>query len=224
MTAALRAVWSNKALWGIHVVANAALFAAIYGWLWIPDQTAMHLLLSALAAIAILIALSWLHASTLEYFRTGRQAFRPSLRRIGLFAVWLVVLVVAILAVLQLRDQVQPYLTRMAAALPSMFRRPVTPVFMSRLLSVVLVLVAFVLLPFGMLVLWNRGGSRSFALSYVVVVGVCAYLGYELIWWVPKVSGLYSESVSLGIRFIAAYLLAVTGWLIIAAALPRREA
>jgi hypothetical protein len=71
MTAALRAVWSNKTLWVIHVFANAALFAAIYGWLWIPDRTVLDLILSAVTGVSIVLLASWRRFDGFLFSRCG---------------------------------------------------------------------------------------------------------------------------------------------------------
>jgi hypothetical protein len=227
----LRAVWTNKALWGIHVVANAALLAAIYGWLWIPDQTAVHLLAAIAAAIAILLVASWLHASTLEHFRINhesgearvRVSFKPSKRRIGLFALWLVVLCAAIVLVLQLNDHLQPTANRIASALTLWLRRPFRPVSIANVLSIAVTGGAFILVPLVLLQLWNRSKRSTFLLIYVGLFLICAYLPYRLIWWVPTFRGLYGQAASMTVRFGLAYLLSVTGWLVLASTLGRRR-
>jgi hypothetical protein len=227
MSAVLRAVWSNKALWIVHCIANAAILAALYGWLWIPDRTVTDLVLSALAAIALLLLISWLHASTLEHFRlnheTGRvrmaASFRPSLRRIAGFALWLLVLCAAIVLVLQLRSRLDPMANWIASALTLRLRRPITPASIATLLSTIVAAAAFMFIPFLLLLAWNRRWSRTLLFSYIATFLVCAYVPYRLIWWVPNAGGFNSESASMAIRFGFAYLLAITGWLVLASTL-----
>jgi len=233
MNRTLHAVWTNRSLWLIHVVANGLLLAAIYGWLWIPDQTVIHLALSALAAVAMFVLTAWLHGSTLQHFRVNheeaegvsvRASFTPSVRRIVLFALWLLALLAAILLVLQLRTHLEPTANRIASALTLRLRRPVTPASVAGVLATLVEAAAFMLIPFLFLLVWNRRWSRAFVLSYVAVFIVCAYVPYRLIWWVPGAGGIYGESVSLAIRFGLAYLLAITGWLVLASALGQVRA
>src|SRR5262249_9899736 len=135
MMDALRAVWGNKTLWAIHVVANAALVTAIYGWLSIPDRTVLDLMVSAVAGLGILFLASCLHGGTFEYFRllgeTGagrtRSAIRLSFRRICIFAVWLLVLCAAVVLVLQLRYHLDGVSNWVASALTFRLCRPVRP-------------------------------------------------------------------------------------------------
>src|SRR5688572_18692314 len=157
----------NKLLWTIHVVANAALLAAIYGWLSIPDRTVLHLVLSAIAGLGIVLIASWLHGGTLEFFRhqTGDsvawQSFRPSTRRIAVFAGWLFVLVLAIVLVLQLRGRVEPVSNWIASALTLLLQRPVSPVSVSRILSTIVWLAAFFATPFLLLRFWKWKWTRK---------------------------------------------------------------
>jgi len=227
MSSALRRIWQNKLLWAIHVIVNAALLAAIYGWLSIPDRTVLDLVLSALAGLGIVLVTSWLHGGTMEFFRSSHQtggpvlwqSFRPSTRRIAVFAGWLLVLVLAIVLVLQLRGRVEPVSNWIASALTLQLQRPVSPASVSRILSAVVWLAAFFATPFLLLRFWKWKWTRKHLLIYSVLFVVAAYIPYRLIWWVPELEGLYAQSVSMGARFVLAYLLAVTGWLALASTL-----
>lgn len=227
MSAALRAVWMNKTLWCVHVVANATVVAAMYGWLSIPDRTVIDLVLSAMAALGILLLVSWLHASTLDYFRISHETgaarmwttFRPSMRRIVVFALWLILLSAAIILVLRLNDRVQPASNWIASALTFRLRRPIHANSISPVLSTGVALAAFLIVPFLLVQFWNRNRRWTHAVIYIALFIVCAYLPYRLIWWVPALSGLNAQSASMVLRFTAAYLLAVTGWLVLASTL-----
>jgi hypothetical protein len=234
MTAALRAVWTNKTLWAIHVIANAALLVAMYGWLSIPDRTVLDLILSAIVAVSIVLLASWLHAGTLEFFRLNRDlaeasvraSLRPSIRRIGIFALWLLVLCAAVVLVLQLRGHLDPPSNWIASALTFRLRRPVRPAWISAILSFLVGVVAFIVVPMALLQFWKRKWSWKYFLIYIALFIVGAYLPYRLIWWVPKLSGIYGQAASMAVRFSVAYLLAVTAWLLLAAMtvpLPKKE-
>ena len=60
--------------------------------------------------------------------------------------------------------------------------------------------------------------ARYFA-WFVLLAAVGAYLPYVLIEWHPGVAGFALQTVSLGVRFLVAYVLAVTAWLTMASLL-----
>jgi len=65
---------------------------------------------------------------------------------------------------------------------------------------------------------------RPWLLPAAVVLGI--YLPYKLISWHPQLSGLQMQSTSLAIRFLVAFLMVVTSWLMLAsllAAAPRKS-
>ena len=65
---------------------------------------------------------------------------------------------------------------------------------------------------------------RPWSLPAAAVLGI--YLPYKLIAWHPQFSGLQMQSTSLAIRFLVAFLMVVTSWLMLAsllAAAPRKS-
>ena len=65
---------------------------------------------------------------------------------------------------------------------------------------------------------------RPWSLPAAAVLGI--YLPYKLISWHPQLSGLQMQSTSLAIRFLVAFLMVVTSWLLLAsllAAAPRKS-
>jgi hypothetical protein len=65
---------------------------------------------------------------------------------------------------------------------------------------------------------------RPWLLPAAALLGI--YLPYKLIGWRPHVAGLQMQTTSLAIRFLAAFLLTVTSWLLLAsllAATPRKS-
>jgi hypothetical protein len=65
---------------------------------------------------------------------------------------------------------------------------------------------------------------RPWCLLGAAVLGI--YLPYKLIGWHPHFSGLQMQTTSLAIRFLAAFLMVVTSWLVLAsllAAAPRKS-
>jgi hypothetical protein len=65
---------------------------------------------------------------------------------------------------------------------------------------------------------------RPWLLPAAAVLGI--YLPYKLISWHPQFSGLQMQTTSLGVRFLVAFLMVVTSWLMLAsllAAAPRKS-
>jgi hypothetical protein len=133
------------------------------------------------------------------------------------------VLSAAVILVLQLRGRLEPPSNWIASALTFRLRRPVRPAVISGMLSVLVGVLAFIVIPLALLQFWKRQWSWKYLLLYGVLFLAGAYLPYQLIWWVPKFSGLYGQAVSMAVRFSIAYVLAVTAWLVLAAVTVRRE-
>jgi hypothetical protein len=65
---------------------------------------------------------------------------------------------------------------------------------------------------------------RPWSLPVAALLGI--YLPYKLIGWHPHVSGLQMQTTSLTVRFLVAFLMVVTSWLMLAsllAAAPRKS-
>jgi hypothetical protein len=241
---AVWAVWNEKALWAIHVVANAVFAVLIYEWLWIPDRTIPHLALSAISGLAIVGLILWLHAGTLAHFRaahTGEErrlssTFRTALHRLLPFSIWALILAFVMWSTFQLETYRTPAANWTASFLSLNLRVPVAPATVSSVFHWAIMLLALVVVPMLLLPLGSsaaREGFRSFAwrnakksirvakrLRYWAAFGVFLILGavipYQLVWWIPEVDGLYPETASLVVRFLLAYVLAVTSWLLMA--------
>ena len=89
-------------LWLLSFVANAAVLAAAYFWLLIPDARGWQVTGSALFAAFVVFVVLWLRAGTLAYFRVEKfrkdgtvwRAYRHSLRHVPALALWVLVFVV----------------------------------------------------------------------------------------------------------------------------------
>jgi len=244
MTDVVAAVWREKRLWAIHVVANAALLVLIYEWLGIPDRTVFHLALSAISALAIIALTLWLHGGTLAHFTEAHAHQSPKLaatfqgqtRRLLAFAVWAGVLVLLIFLVLQLHGYREQAANWTSSWLTLHLRRPVTPARMSSMFWWAITLFGVIVVPV-LLLPWGsrtaRYGFHGFAwtsleascrtlksirywLAYGALFVLGAVLPYKLVWWIPEVGGLYLETASLIVRLAVSYLIAVTCWLLLA--------
>ena len=60
-------------------------------------------------------------------------------------------------------------------------------------------------------------------IGYVALLVLGAWLPSVLIDWIPQVESLFAQAASLLVRFLAAYLLLVTAWLLLASLLARHR-
>lgn len=58
----------------------------------------------------------------------------------------------------------------------------------------------------------ESAAGASERLGAVVLLGLCGFAAYHLVWWVPGVEGMRAQIASLVVRFGAAFLLVVTAW------------
>jgi hypothetical protein len=242
-------VWSQKALWLLHVVGNAALIALIYEWLWIPDRTVTHLVVSVCTGLAIFGLALLLHGGTLSFYRalhsdnpsSWTSTFGFSANRLVAFALWTLILAAALAFVYWVGGHQEGVANWLSSFLTLRLRRPVTPVFVASMFSWVITIAGFIVLP----ALWLPAGSRTahegfrglswtgmkksfrlpgrphYWIAYIVLFVAGAGVPYLLVWWIPEVRGFYAETTSLVLRFLVAYLLAITSWLLLASMVGR---
>ncbi|MBM3795456.1 MAG: hypothetical protein FJW31_15645 [Acidobacteria bacterium] len=55
-------------------------------------------------------------------------------------------------------------------------------------------------------------GGTGERIGALILLGLCAFAAYHLVWWVPGVEGMRGQLASMVARFGAALLLVVTGW------------
>lgn len=240
---AVAAVWRRKQLWLLHLVGNALLLGLGYAWLWIPDEKVWQVAVSTLLGFALLAAALWLHGGTLACFRQAHggeegglaPVFRATLRRLPALAAWAALLLLVLWLVAWASDFTGVVSAWLASALTLLVRRPVSPETLARFLTALVWVVSWVVVPVLLLPLasqvagegfngfrgpalrraWALFRRERFWLDYVALFALGAYLPGRLIWWVPEVTGLTAEAASLVARFLAAYLLAVTAWVIL---------
>jgi len=90
----------------------------------------------------------------------------------------------------------------------------------STIAKTLLSIVLFVLMLGGLWLLVRRGrarlasqpGSMGQSLAALLFLAMSLAAAYHLIWWVPEITGLRGQMVSVVLRFGAAFLLIVTFW------------
>ncbi len=187
-----------KLLWLIQFVGNAVAMLAAWWWLGLPDATLSQIALSVLAAIIIVGAYAWVQATLLS------GQWKGALRRTPLVALWLVALGAALWGESTALRSASQWLRDAVYAVTFLLLIPVAARLASRGAALARVF-------------RDRRYYGAFLLA--MLAGVC--LPDRLLSWVPQVEGLRNEAISFGVRLLAAYTLAVTSWVALAAAVAR---
>jgi len=240
----LSAVLGSKRVWGVHVVANALLMLGFYYWIRIPEETGWEVALTVFAALAITFCTLCLHSATFDYFSLASErrfidSLRRSIVRVPAFLLWTIIFGAVLWMIGELwghDEQAGGYARHL---LPLFARKGTTPRSMfSAAYWLVWFLYFFVwpilFLPVGAQVATkNIRGFLSaaafrpirrwrFWLAYLVCFVVGAYAPFYLAWMVPrKPSPLSDQQWSMVFRLGFGYLLMVTAWLVLCAAIMR---
>jgi len=221
-------------LWLLNLVGNAAVIAAWYYWLLIPDAHGWQVAWSAVLALLIVVFVLWLRAGTLAWFRVAEfrnraeiaTAFRRSFRHILPLALWAAVAAVIAWLILHAGG----YTPQFAVWIRQKVNAGPAPRNVMHASEWVLFVLLWVVLP----ALWlpvaatiaavGISGARigrSFRvlrqplywILLCLLMALAAWVPYELVTWVPDVSTLRQQAWSAGLRFAAAYLVLVTAGL-----------
>jgi hypothetical protein len=240
----LSEVMNSKRVWATHLVVNALLMVAFFYWARIPEATVRQFAFTVTLGLAIGLLTTWLHSATFNYFRPASErsllsSLRNSLARIPAFLLWAAIFGIVLWYIGRLWDYEEQAGGYVHHLLPQFLRRIVTP---QSLFSAVHWLTWFLFfflwpilfLPVGAQVaVKNFRGFISaaafrpirelrFWTAYVVCFLIGAYLPYTLAWMVPqKPSSLFAQAVSMTVRLGFGYLLAVTAWVVLCAAIVR---
>ncbi len=248
---AVSALWRAKRLWALHVGGTLLLAVLTYGWLAIPDARLWQIALSVLFGVALALAFLWLQASTFEFFARAhagagasvRAAFRATLRRLPALVVWVLLFGLVLWAIDWAGGWVRYAADWLGSALTMTVRTPVSPQSVAGVLNAILWVLAWVWAPLRLLPLAVETATNGFGgfsgarravaqtvfrrgrywLAYVVLLALGTWLPTVLIDWFPQVESLWAQAASLLLRFLAAYLLFVTAWLLLASLLARHR-
>ena len=251
---AAAAVWRAKRLWALHVGGNLLLAALAYGWLAIPDARLWQVAASLLFGAALALAFLWLQGSTFEFFAqthaggsagaSVRAAFRATLRRLPALVVWVLLFGLVLWAIGWAGGWVRYAADWLGSLLTMTLRTPVSPQSVAGVLNTVLWVLAWVWAPLRLLPLAVEASTNGFGgfggarravaqrvfrrgrywLGYLALLALGTWLPTVLIDWIPEVESLWAQATSLLLRFLAAYLLLVTAWLLLASLLARLRA
>lgn len=238
------AVVNSKRVWLAHIIVNALLMIAFFYWTRIPEETGWQFTLTVVCGLGIGFVTLWLHSATFDYFSVSSEnRFRVSLRRtlsrIPAFLVWTMIFALVLWFIGQLWDydtQIGGWLHHL---LPSFLRHQVTPRTMFTLSHWMIWFLYFILWPILFLPVGAQVAMKNFRgfftsaafrpvrevrfwLAYVVCFLIGAYVPFALAWDVPrKPSPLNDQIWSMVLRLGFGYLLLVTAWVILCAAIMR---
>ncbi len=238
------AVVNSKRVWLLHVIVNALLMVAFFYWTRIPEETGLQFALTVAGGLLIVFVTLWLHSATFDYFRPAskpslKESLRGSAACVPAFLVWLVIFGLGLWLIGQLWNYDEQIGGWVRHLLPGFLRRVVTPrSAFSATFWLVWFLYSFLwpilFLPVGAQVAVKklRGFYTAAAfrplreLRFWIVYFVCfiigAYVPYKLVWMTPtKPSTLNEQTWSMVVRFGIGYLLLVTAWLLLCAAIMR---
>jgi len=235
----------SKRVWLIQLVGNALLFLLFAGWLLLPVATELHVLLNALAIVALAAAGLVLHAGTLNFYFEQSLNERPLIRSAfgravkHILAIGACVgLLIALWALLDLskpRQLALPFYVR--SLLPSFVRVHLAMWWFQIAVEGIVFAIRWIVIPgliLPLVVETANSGFRAFGklglaafrnsvkrASYWMVLLLAAVVGcvapISLLDWTPEFQNptLHLEAFSLIARLSAAYVLAVASWLLV---------
>ena len=220
-------------LWLLNLVGNAALLAAVYFWLLMPDAHGWQVGGSALAAVVVIFCGVWLRTGTFAYFRVAEfrdnatvwRAFRHALRHMVALAVWAAALAVLVWLLWNLRT----YTPQAGVWIRQKLNVGPTPRNVTRDLNWLIVLIVWVVIPAVWLPIASTVAAAGFRLKrmarslrvlrrpaywlwFCALMLAGAYVPYKLVWWIPDLSDLRKQTWSMGLRFLLAYVLLISAW------------
>ena len=223
-------------MWLLNLLGNAALVAAVYFWLLLPDAHGWQVAMSGGLALVVLFCGLWLRAGSFAYFRVSGfrdagavwRAFRHSLRHLIALAIWAIPFAALEWYLWSLRRYTPQFGVWFWQKSPT-FLHIGSPRQMYHAADWVLCFVIWLVLP----ILWlpitstvSAAGLRPtrmlrslrvlkrlrYWLWFLALLLIGAYLPYRLVWWIPDLSDLRKQAWSMGLRFFVAYLLLISAW------------
>jgi hypothetical protein len=229
-------------LWLLQAVVNPILFALFVGWLLIPESRGWHLGASLLGIVILAATALLAHAGTLAYFAVGeeaapavlRAAYRRALQNLAAFALCAAIIYLLWRSTDGL-DAYQSALPTYVRSMPAMMwrhfsREDVCGAYAALLFLVRWIIWPGLLLPFaaavalsgfrgfgqGRIAMWRAIRSGWYWLNIAIAAVAGVLLSSSLLDWRPFARGasINAESASMAIRLFAAYLTAMTSWLV----------
>jgi hypothetical protein len=240
----LTAVLNSKRVWLTHVIANLLLVTAFFYWTRIPDETGWQFALTVLAGLMIVFVILWLHSGTFLYFKPSSErrwgaSLRTSLARVPAFLLWTLIFGLVLWWIGGLWSygvQAGGYVRHL---LPQAMRSAIAPAPAFSAMQWLVLFLQFILWPILALPVGAQVAAKGFRgfistgafrpirevrywLTYPVCFLAGAYVPYLLAWMLPrKPSSVGVQTWSVALRLGFGYLLLVTAWLVLCAAIMR---
>ncbi len=240
----LTAVANSKRVWLTHVVVNALLMIAFFYWTRIPEETGWQFSLTVVSGLLIAFVTLWLHAATFNYFspasgRCFKDALFRSAARVPAFLLWSLLFGFVLLLIGQFWSYDEQLGGWARHSLPLFLRRQMTPRSMISASHWLVWFLYFFVWPILFLPVGAQVAVKGFCGFYSTATFrplrevrfwgvylfcflVGAYVPYTLAWMTPtKPSSLSEQAWSMVVRLGLGYLLLVTAWLVLCAAIMR---
>jgi hypothetical protein len=244
----LSAVGHFRGLWFAQLLINPALFALAAWWLTIPEAHAWQLAAAAVLALLVVIAFLLLQSQTLarflEWHSSGEDPRAPLGMRLLAFACFFVFLLLCLRLVDAWSVQLFAYSSYLRSSAPLWLRRHLSENAADSLLGIWFWLAFWVIVPGLLFPLGAQIGRRGFRgldghgwrawahavfsplywIGWIALAWLGVYLPRKLIAWVPKLQSLGAQAISMTARFLLAWILCVTAWLVMTSLVGRFSA
>jgi hypothetical protein len=220
-------------LWLLNLFGNAALMAAVYFWLLLPDAHGWQVAGSGLLAVIVIFCGVWLRGGSFAYFRLSEfrehsavwPAFRRALHHLLALVIWVIPVAAGEWWLFTLRRFAPQFGVWWWQKVPAL--RFGSPRAVYHAADVVLLILMGLLLalwiPPATTVAargfkgkigraWRVLKRAKYWLWFIVLAIVGAYVPYRLVWWIPGLSTISKQAWSAGVRFFFAYLLLISAW------------
>jgi hypothetical protein len=212
---ALAVVWNHKRFLFAQTLLAALWAAVAVGWFWLPDSKTWGVILSAVGAFPAIGGAVWWIAAGFIFYRRAHAGgdlrlsavYSQALRRSPALFAWVLLLAAAIWLALRppairwiwigVLLLLAPYAVYVTADGPGILFRPSSYRILCR----------------------PRYYAQFAALALAGIL-----LPYVLIAWHPPLPGLALQTVSIAVRFLIAFELAIIAWLILASLLAASPA
>lgn len=197
--------------WLRQFVGVLALGFLTWAFLNTPDQQAWNLALSALLALAGLALATWLIAANF----TESSSVEPR-RYLGVAASFAGLL--ALLLLLSLAKDAWGWRANawIGSAISLQRKKPFSPERAYQWVGWFFFAIRWIVLPLFFIPLVRRPVRYPrFVLSYLAALVAGAVVPHYLVHWVPPLTGFWPQAVSAGFRFLLAYAILITAWVLL---------
>lgn len=224
-----------RPLFAAHFAGNAALLALAYYWLGIGESRLPALAWSALLAIATVGLACWLYGGAFAYFAEEKPRIRSAFASAARRLVPLLAVAALAAAIYWLLAEWAQYSSKPASGIASYLtyhlRKPVRPASVLRVFNAVLWVMRWAVVPVLLLPVVTGAAIRGWSgfravgalarrIPYWVEAPLLLLLALrapgQLLDWKPRVAGFGLEVTSFTLRALAAYVLFITGLLLLA--------